>query len=134
TRASIKPSACSCMSRLSHAGLLSASVCRTKQGSPSSPGTGSLRWLVEFHMPVIVLRRAVNLAGLSKSGGDFSNLPMVRRKMADWVGIPRIARQGEGLAAAAAKVDLPARAGTARLAHPLKPPEGVEGRRVRPNV
>ena len=52
---------------------------------------------------------------------------MVRREAARRIGILRVACHGEGLAAAAAKVDLLARARAARFLHPAKPTEAVEG-------
>ena len=59
---------------------------------------------------------------------------MVGSEVAHRVGRGRVAGEREGLAAAAAEIQLAARAARARLLHPGGAAEGIEGRRVRPDV
>src|SRR5262249_60948027 len=56
------------------------------------------------------------------------------RELADRVGSRGVAGEREGLAAAAAEILLAAWAARARLLHPGGAAEGIEGRRVRPDV
>src|SRR3954470_18469989 len=54
--------------------------------------------------------------------------PVVRRQVADRVRAGGVAGEQEGLAAAAAEVDLAARAAPTRVLHPVRPAEGLEER------
>src|SRR5262245_57248857 len=65
---------------------------------------------------------------------QFGHAAMMGRQVADRVGRPGIAREQEGLAAAAAKILLPAGTAPARFAHPVGAAEGPERRRVAPDV
>src|ERR1700690_1897948 len=62
------------------------------------------------------------------------DLVVARRKMADRVGGGGIAGERKGLAAAAAEVDVAAGAALARFFHPGRAAEGIEGRRILPDV
>ena len=79
------------------------------------------------HPPVGVGRVVLH----SRQRGD---ILVAWREMADRVGRARIARQRESLAAAAAEIDFAPCAACARLLHPGGSAEGVEGRRLRPNI
>ena len=57
----------------------------------------------------------------------------MRRKVACWVGCVRISRKREGLATATAEIDFLSGTGAARLLHPVKAPEPIEGRTVVPD-
>src|SRR5271170_6984217 len=59
---------------------------------------------------------------------------MMRRQMANRVGGARVARDEEGLAAAAAEVLAAVRAGFARLLHPVGTAECRKGRRRLPDI
>src|SRR2546428_6740113 len=59
---------------------------------------------------------------------------MVGSEVAHRVGGGGVAGEREGLAAASAEIQLAPRAARARLLHPCAAPEGVEGRRVRPDI
>src|SRR5580704_9580267 len=59
---------------------------------------------------------------------------MTRRKMADRIGGGGVAGERKGLAAAAAEIDVAAVAALARLLHPRRAAEGVEGRRILPDI
>jgi hypothetical protein len=59
---------------------------------------------------------------------------VVGREVAHRIGCGGIAGEGEGLAAAAAEIELAARAAYAWLFHPCGAAEGIEGRRVCPDV
>src|SRR3954467_10429781 len=59
---------------------------------------------------------------------------VVRRQMADRIGAGGIAGEQERLAAAPAEVDLAAVTASARLGHPGRPPETLEGRRLGPDL
>ena len=56
------------------------------------------------------------------------------REMADRVGRAGVTGERERLAAAAAEIDLAPRTACARLLHPGGSAEGIEGRRIRPDV
>ena len=59
---------------------------------------------------------------------------MMRRKVTNGVRLPRVAGKRQRLAAAAAIIDRLARAGAARLPHPILPPERIESGRIGPDV
>src|SRR5215468_8519227 len=59
---------------------------------------------------------------------------MVWREMTDRIGGAGVAGEGEGLAAAAAEIDLTALAAPARLGQEIGPAEGIEGGVVLPNL
>ena len=88
---------------------------------------GAARRQQPLHPPVNV--RYVVLQ--SRERGD---LFVAGREMADRVGCARVAGQRERLATAAAEIDVAPRAASARLLHPRRAAEGVEGRRIRPNI
>jgi len=68
---------------------------------------------------------------LLESGSD---QPVIGRQGADRIGAAGVARQQEGLAAAAAPVDLAPLATLARLGHPVGAPEAVEGVGAVPDI
>ena|SRR5215469_1726875 len=59
---------------------------------------------------------------------------MIGREVAHRIGCAGIAGERKGLAATAAEVELPTRAACARLLHPCRAAEGVESRRVCPDM
>jgi hypothetical protein len=80
--------------------------------------------LAGFHEPVAVGSLSVSARGLHRGRLD---LVVVRRKMAHGIGLSCLAGQRKGLTAAAAIVDILARAGATGLAHPVKAAEGIKG-------
>jgi hypothetical protein len=79
------------------------------------------------HAPVII--GGVGLDG--RKPGDFC---VVGSEVAYRIGCGGVAGEREGLAAAAAEIQLSTRAACARLLHPCGAAEGVEGRGIRPDV
>src|SRR5580704_9319327 len=79
------------------------------------------------HPPVGVGRVVLH----SRQRGD---ILVAWREMADRVGRAGVTGERERLAAAAAEIDLAPRTACARLLHPGGSAEGIEGRRIRPDV
>src|SRR5262245_8739936 len=66
--------------------------------------------------------------------GERHHLAVIGRERASRIGVASIAGDGHGLAAASAPVDLAERARAARLLHPFRSAEGVEGIGIEPDV
>jgi hypothetical protein len=79
------------------------------------------------HPPIGVGRVVLH----SRQRGD---ILVAWREMADRVGRAGVPGERERLAAAAAEIDLAPRTACARLLHPGGSAEGIEGRRIRPDV
>src|SRR5260370_15220091 len=77
---------------------------------------------------------AVDVGSIAASRRKFCDAGMGGSKMAHRIGCGGVAGEREGLAAAAAEIELPPRAARARLLHPRAAAEGIEGRRVRPDI
>src|SRR3984957_19792890 len=79
------------------------------------------------HAPIGV--RRVVLEGCKRR-----DLVVARRKMTDRIGGGSVAGQRKGLAAAAAEIDVAAGAALARFFHPRRAAEGIESRRILPDI
>src|SRR5260370_445054 len=71
---------------------------------------------------------------MAASRREFCSAGMGGSKMAPRIGRGGVAGERKGLAAAAAEIELSTRAARARLLHPRRAAEGIEGRRVRPDI
>src|SRR4051794_28136539 len=89
---------------------------------------GLLRILVAAHPAIDERRRR-----LLRRGDRRGEIAALDGAMADRIGRRRIAGEREGLAAAAAPIDLAPLAGLARLEHPIGAAEAVEGVGVAPD-
>src|SRR5215472_9001663 len=77
---------------------------------------------------------AVYVGSVAPQRREFGDPGVVGSEVTDRIGCGGVAGEREGLAAAAAEIELAPRAARARLLHPCAAAEGVEGRRVRPDV
>src|SRR6266446_10100738 len=77
---------------------------------------------------------AVDVGSVAAHGREFGDPGLVGSEMAHRIGCGGIAGEREGLAAAAAEIELATRTARARLLHPRGAAEGVEGRRVCPDI
>src|SRR6516225_12432607 len=77
---------------------------------------------------------AVHVGSVGPHCREFGDAGMVGSKMARRIGGGGVAGQREGLTAAAAEIELATRAARARFLHPRAAAEGIEGRRVRPDI
>src|SRR5262249_40995498 len=87
----------------------------------------SRRLLTGSHAPV-------DGGSVASQGREFCAVGRVGRKMTHGIGCTGVAGEREGLAAAAAEIELSPRAARARLLHPCGAAEGIEGRRVCPDI
>src|SRR4029077_17879238 len=87
----------------------------------------NIRPMTRCHAPIDVRR-----VGLDRR--KLCDPRVVGRKLAYRIGCGGIACEGERLAAAAAEIELAARAACAWLLHPCGAAEGIEGRGVCPDV
>src|SRR5262245_31461154 len=83
--------------------------------------------MTQCHAPIDVRR-------VGPSGRELRDPRVIGSEMAHWIGYGGVAGKGEGLAAAAAEIQLAARAACARLLHPCGAAEDVEGRGVPPDI
>ena len=88
---------------------------------------GNLRWTTRSHAPIDVRR-------VGPDGREFRDPRMIGSEMTHRIGCAGIAGEGEGLAAAAAEIELAARAACARLLHPCGAAEGIESWGIRPDI
>ena len=77
---------------------------------------------------------AVDVGSVAAHGREFGNPGMIGSEVTHRVGSGGVAGERVGLAAAAAEIQLAPRAARERLLHPCPAAEGVEGRRVRPDI
>src|SRR5262249_36184292 len=77
---------------------------------------------------------AVDVGSVAPHRSEFGDPGMVGSEVTHRMGRGGAAGGDEGWAAAAAEIELPPRAARARLLHPCAAAEGVEGRRVCPDI
>src|SRR6516162_6721963 len=85
-------------------------------------------------MPDAGSHAAVDVGSVAPDPSEFGEAGMVGSEVTNRIGCSDVAGEREGLAAAAAEIELPTRTARARLLHPRAAAEGVEGRRVCPDI
>ena len=76
---------------------------------------------------------AIIEAGVLADRGESFDAGVIRRQVANGIGLSRITGDCKGLAPASAVIDLATRTACAWLAHPSRPAEGAESRRAFPD-
>src|SRR5258706_15541260 len=87
----------------------------------------NVRVMTRSHAPIDVRR-------LGPDRREFRDPSMIRSEVTNRVGCGGVTGKGEGLAAATAEIELATRTARARLLHPRRAAESIEGRRVRPDI
>src|SRR6266508_2934600 len=77
---------------------------------------------------------SINVTQVCSGLREFRHERMIGSEVTNRVGCSGVAGNGEGLAAAAAEIQLATRTTRARLLHPCGTAEGVEGRGIRPDI